>query len=88
MKIIPNEFYVPYFELIDPQVIDNAELFREKLFELEILRPDDTEEEIKYFTSFYDLLSLFTKPFQSETFDFSDEVFLKILLLGERFAKP
>jgi hypothetical protein len=29
MKIIPNEFYVPYFELIDPQVIDNAELFRE-----------------------------------------------------------
>jgi hypothetical protein len=85
MKIIPNEFYVPYFELIDPQVIDNAELFREKLFELEILRPDDTEEEIKYFTSFYDLLSLFTKPFQSETFDFSDEVFLKILLLGERF---
>jgi hypothetical protein len=49
VKIIPNEFYVPYFEL-DPQVIDNAELFREKLFELEILRPDDTEE-IKYFTS-------------------------------------
>jgi hypothetical protein len=28
---ITNEFYVPYFELIDPQVIDNAELFREKL---------------------------------------------------------
>jgi hypothetical protein len=48
MKIIPNEFYVPYFELIDPQVIDNAELFREKLFEWK-LRPDDTEEEIKYF---------------------------------------
>jgi predicted unusual protein kinase regulating ubiquinone biosynthesis (AarF/ABC1/UbiB family) len=89
MKIIPNEFYVPYFELIDPQVIDNADLFREKLFELEILRPDDTEAEIKYFTSlFYDLLSLFTKPFQSETFDFSDEVFFEnIALLGERFAK-
>jgi hypothetical protein len=49
------------------------------LFELEILRPDDTEEEIKYFP-FYDLL-FFTKPFQSETFDFSDEVFLKILLI-------
>ncbi|WP_016987980.1 ABC1 kinase family protein [Flavobacterium sp. ACAM 123] len=89
MKIIPNEFYVPYFELIDPKVIDNASLFREKLFELEILRPDDTEEEIKYFTAlFYDLLSLFTKPFQSKTFDFSDEVFFEnIALLGERFAK-
>jgi hypothetical protein len=65
------------------------ELFREKLFELEILRPDDTEEEIKVLHFlFYDLLSLFTKPFQSETFDFSDEVFFEnIALLGERFAK-
>jgi predicted unusual protein kinase regulating ubiquinone biosynthesis (AarF/ABC1/UbiB family) len=88
MKIIPNEFYVPYFELIDPKVIDNAELFREKLFELEILRSDDSEEEIVYFTAlFYDLLSLFTKPFQAETFDFSDEVFFEnIAKLGERFA--
>jgi hypothetical protein len=50
------------------------------LFELEILRPDDTEEEKSTSLPFYDLLSLFTKPFQSETFDFSDEVFLKILL--------
>jgi predicted unusual protein kinase regulating ubiquinone biosynthesis (AarF/ABC1/UbiB family) len=88
MKIIPNEFYVPYFELIDPAVIDNATLFREKLFELEILRTDDSEDEIVYFTAlFYDLLSLFTKPFQEETFDFSDAVFFEnIAKLGERFA--
>jgi hypothetical protein len=51
-------------------------LFSEKLFELEILRTDDSEE-IAYFTSiFYDLLSLFTKPFQ-ETFDFRRS-FLKV----------
>lgn len=88
MKIIPNEFYVPYFELIDPKVIDNKKLFSEKLFELEILRTDDSKEEIAYFTSiFYDLLSLFTKPFQEETFDFSDAVFFEsIAKLGERFA--
>ena len=88
MKIIPNEFYVPYFELIDPKVIDNKKLFSEKLFELEILRADDSKEEIAYFTSiFYDLLSLFTKPFQEETFDFSDAVFFEsIAKLGERFA--
>jgi predicted unusual protein kinase regulating ubiquinone biosynthesis (AarF/ABC1/UbiB family) len=88
MKIIPNEFYVPYFELIDPKVIDNPALFREKLFELEILRKDDSEDEITYFSAlFYDLLSLFTKPFQGETFDFSDEVFFEnIAKLGERFA--
>jgi predicted unusual protein kinase regulating ubiquinone biosynthesis (AarF/ABC1/UbiB family) len=89
MKKIPNEFYIPYFELINKEVIDNKKLFSEKLFELEILRTDDSKEEIKYFTQmFYDLLSLFTKPFQTETFDFSDEVFFEnIAQLGERFSK-
>lgn len=89
MKQIPNDFYIPYFELINKEVIDNKKLFREKLFELEILRTDDSKEEITYFTQmFYDLLSLFTKPFQTETFDFSDEVFFEnIAQLGERFSK-
>ncbi|WP_310558809.1 AarF/UbiB family protein [Flavobacterium sp.] len=89
MKQIPNEFYVPYFELIDKKVIDNEELFSQKLFELEILREDDSAAEVTYFTAlFYDLLSLFTKPFQTETFDFSDaEFFDNIAKLGERFSK-
>jgi len=89
MKQIPNEFYIPYFELINKEVIDNKKLFAAKLFELEILRVDDTKEEIEYFTQmFYDLLSLFTQPFQSETFDFSDEEFFQnIAQLGERFSK-
>ena len=89
MKQIPNEFYVPYFELINKELIDNKILFEKKLFELEILRVDDSKEEIEYFTQmFYDLLSLFTQPFQSETFDFSDEEFFgNIAQLGERFSK-
>ncbi len=89
MKKIPNEFYIPYFELINKEVIDNKQLFSEKLFELEILRADDSVEEMEYFTQmFYDLLSLFTKPFQTKTFDFSDEEFFgNIAQLGERFAK-
>lgn len=89
MKQIPDEFYIPYFELINKDVIDNKKLFSDKLFELEILREDDSEDEVDYFTDmFYDLLSLFTKPFQTEFFDFSDaEFFNNIAKLGERFAK-
>ncbi|CAN1566217.1 AarF Predicted unusual protein kinase [Flavobacteriaceae bacterium] len=89
MKKIPNDFYIPYFELVDPKILNNAQLFNKKLFELEILRADDSEEEIIYFTQiFYDLLSLFTKPFQEETFDFSDpEFFGNIAQLGQRFSK-
>ncbi|MEM8520717.1 AarF/UbiB family protein [Flavobacterium sp. PL12] len=89
MKKIPTDFYIPYFELIDKNVINNAEIFNAKLFELEILRTDDSKEEIAYFTEmFHDLLSLFTKPFQDKTFDFSDETFFEsIAQLGERFSK-
>lgn len=89
MKKIPDDFYIPYFELISKKVIDNKKLFNQKLFELEILRADDSKEEIGYFTEmFYDLLSLFTKPFQEETFDFSDATFFEnIAKLGERFSK-
>jgi hypothetical protein len=89
MKKIPNDFYIPYFELVDPKILNNQQLFSKKLFELEILRTDDSAEEIVYFTQmFYDLLSLFTQPFQGETFDFSDaDFFGNIAQLGERFSK-
>ncbi|MBF4518793.1 AarF/ABC1/UbiB kinase family protein [Flavobacterium sp. ANB] len=88
MKQIPEEFYVPYFELINKNVITDTARFNQKLFELEILRPDDSPAEIEYFTEmFHDLLSLFTKPFQGETFDFADETFFEsIAKLGERFS--
>lgn len=89
MKQIPEDFYTPYFELINKNVITNEKLFNDKLFELEILRPDDSPAEIEYFTEmFHDLLSLFTKPFQNETFDFADETFFNaIAQLGKRFSE-
>ena len=89
MKVVPEEFYVPYFELAKPENLDNPEVFRNKLFELEILRNDDSEKEIEFFTElFHEMLSLFTQPFHSETFDFSDESFFKkIAELGEQFSK-
>jgi len=56
---------------------------------LEILRLDDSKEEIVYFTKlFHDLLSLFTKPFHGDFFDFSDDEFFgQIATMGEEFAK-
>ena len=34
IKQIPDEFYIPYFELADLKVIANPKLFQEKLYEL------------------------------------------------------
>jgi predicted unusual protein kinase regulating ubiquinone biosynthesis (AarF/ABC1/UbiB family) len=89
MKVIPDDFYIPYFELANKKVINNQRLFSEKLYELEILTPNDTEEEIVFFTEmFHELLSVFTLPFQEEVFDFSDpDFFEKIGDLAERYSK-
>jgi predicted unusual protein kinase regulating ubiquinone biosynthesis (AarF/ABC1/UbiB family) len=89
IKQIPDDFYIPYFELVEPSNLNNSEVFQQKLFELEILRPDDSGEEITFFTNmFYEMLTIFTQPFQQETFDFSNkEFFDKIADLGERYAK-
>ncbi|WP_299339257.1 AarF/UbiB family protein [uncultured Psychroserpens sp.] len=89
MKTIPEEFYVPYFELAEKDNINNREYFVEKLYQLEILREDDSPKEIAFFTEmFHEMLSLFTQPFHAETFDFSDgDFFGKIAELGERYSK-
>ncbi|WP_031426043.1 ABC1 kinase family protein [Flavimarina sp. Hel_I_48] len=89
IKEVPQEFYEPYFELANPENIDNPELFRQKMFELEILRRDDSPEELKFFSDiFYEMLSLLTKPFHSEKFDFKDDNFFsKIGELSEKYSK-
>ena len=88
MKAIPDSFYHPYFELAEKENLDNPAVYKAKLIDLEILLDKDTPAETVYFSNlFYDVLSLLTQPFQSETFDFSDETFFgKLAELGERYA--
>lgn len=89
VKVVPDAFYIPYFELAIPENINNPEIFTQKLYELEILTPIDTPEEIAFFsTLFYEMLSLFTQPMHKETFDFSDETFFsKVADLSEKYSK-
>ena len=59
------------------------------MFELEILKKEDSPEEIAFFSElFHEMLSLFTKPFHLETFDFSDESFFaQIADLSDKYSK-
>lgn len=88
IKKVPDDFYIPYFELANPAHINDIDFFQGKLRELEILRPDDSKEEIQYFTGlFHEMLSLFTQPFHSEEFDFGDDAFWsKIANLSEKYS--
>ncbi len=89
IKHVPETFYVPYFELAEKENINNPEVFKQKLFELEILREDDTPDQVAFFsTLFHEMLSLFTEPFHQETFDFKDTTFFdKIAGLSEKYSK-
>ncbi|MGI0107803.1 ABC1 kinase family protein [Salinimicrobium sp. WS361] len=89
IKRVPEDFYKPYFELADKQKINDPEFFNAKLFELEILRKEDSPREIEFFSDlFYQMLSLFTAPFQKEEFDFADEGFwTSVTSLSEKYSK-
>jgi predicted unusual protein kinase regulating ubiquinone biosynthesis (AarF/ABC1/UbiB family) len=89
MKVIPDDFYTPYFELAVKENIENMDFFNQKMYQLEILKEEDTKEETKFFTElFHEMLSLFTQPFHNDTFDFSDSKFFDAITeLGQRYSK-
>jgi predicted unusual protein kinase regulating ubiquinone biosynthesis (AarF/ABC1/UbiB family) len=89
IKEVPEDFYIPYFELAKKENLENPAFFKSKLYELEILRTDDSPEETEFFTEmFHELLSLFARPFHVEEFDFSDDEFFgQIADLGVRYSK-
>ena len=88
IKEIPESFYKPYFEMATPECLNNEKLFEEKMYELEILTPTDSAEELKFFKNlFKEMLTVFTSPFHTEEFDFGSEEFWgKIGDLSQRYA--
>ena len=88
IKEIPDSFYAPYFELAKQETFSDDAVFTEKLFELEILTPQDTPQELLFFKKlFKEMLELFTRPFNEDIFDFSSpEFWERIGALSQQFA--
>ena len=89
IKEVPEDFYVPYFELAQKEAMEDRDFFIDKITTLEILRPDDSKENSAYITDlFHELLGVLTFPFHNETFDFSDESFWsKVAQMSERLSQ-
>ena len=89
IKEVPEDFYVPYFELAQKEAIDDRDFFIDKITTLEILRPDDSVEDSAYITDlFHELLGVLTFPFHNDTFDFSNESFWsKVAQMSERLSQ-
>ncbi len=89
IKEIPDEFYVPYFELAVKENIENDAVFTARLLELEMLRPNDTPEETQFLKKlFTEMFTLFSSPFNEVHFDFGSPQFWDgINDLGQRLSK-
>lgn len=89
IKEVPDEFYFPYFELAKKEILENDASFTEKMYQLEILTPNDTPKELAFFKSmFKEMLSLFTAPLNAEEFDFgANDFWNRISALSEQFSK-
>ncbi len=89
IKQIPEDFYEPYFSLTNRENLNDKEFFYKKLYELEILNENDSEKEKEFFSDmFHEMFTMFSTPYQSEKFDFTDEQFWKHLTeLSEKYSK-
>ena len=88
IKEIPEDFYEPYFQLAQKDSFENPTQLKERMLQLELLKPSDSEKEEKFFMDlFHEMLSLFSEPFQQETFDFGNpEFWERITSLSEKYA--
>jgi len=74
IKEIPEDFYVNYFLLTNPEVLKDEKRRREVYTNLEMIHPTDTEKEIVFFSElFQKMIDMLTLPFTRESFDFGDE---------------
>lgn len=89
VKVIPEEFYEPYFQLLDPEIMHDKARMLELFYEMEFLLPEDSEKEVELFSNiFVDVIGLVSRPFHEEEFDFSDDSYFKeIAEMGEEMSK-
>jgi predicted unusual protein kinase regulating ubiquinone biosynthesis (AarF/ABC1/UbiB family) len=88
VKVIPESFHKVYFQLLDPNLLNDLKK-RDKVFrELRFVHDNDTAKEKEFFTGIFShLVELLSRPFRHDFFDFSDEQYFKELYaFGEELS--
>ncbi|HTJ51726.1 MAG TPA: AarF/UbiB family protein [Cyclobacteriaceae bacterium] len=88
VKVIPEDFYATYFQLLEPDLLQDATK-RERVFrELRFIYDEDSEQEKAFFfNTFTTLVELLCRPFRAETFDFADNSYFdEMFAFGEKLS--
>jgi predicted unusual protein kinase regulating ubiquinone biosynthesis (AarF/ABC1/UbiB family) len=88
VKVIPAKFHSIYFQLMDPDLLNDEKRMEKVFYDLHFIYPDDSAKDKKFFLDlFYHLVELLARPFQSEVFDFSKkEYFEELYGFGEELT--
>lgn len=86
-KAIPKSFYDPYFQLLNFDTLSDDTKLTKLFYKLEMLYKTDTEQELAlFFNIFKEMVSLLARPFEKETYDFSDPAYFeKIFKTAESY---
>ncbi|HTN00171.1 MAG TPA: AarF/ABC1/UbiB kinase family protein [Pedobacter sp.] len=89
IKEMPDDFYKPFFSLTSTRMFEDKKATIKAFRELKMILPNDNEAQIEfYYKSYKEMISLFAKPYVTNTFDFSEEGFFNDLYTyGEKVTK-
>ncbi len=88
VKVIPTDFHATYFQLLDKDILTNTKKLNQVFHDLRFIYPDDTANDKKVFREvFIELVALLGKPFQEDSFDFSNpDYFTELFVLGTKIS--
>jgi predicted unusual protein kinase regulating ubiquinone biosynthesis (AarF/ABC1/UbiB family) len=89
VKEIPQEFYINYFALLVPELLQDDNIIKRIMLQQEIINKDDsaaTQEKIT--DAFIKMTRLLSTPFKEGSFDFGNNDYIdEIYALGEEVSK-
>lgn len=85
VKVIPEDFYYKYFELLEPELLNDAKRLTDRLYSFNFIYPEDSETDKQVLIEmFKNIMSLLSRPFHAGTFDFGDDsYFVELYEFGE-----
>lgn len=89
VKEIPEDFYQAYIQILNPESLQNEELFMKACYDAQILVAGDSQEEIDLYSGiFRQSWELISEPFLAKKFDFGNkEFFDNIYAFGDEMSK-
>ena len=88
VKVIPQEFYPQYFQLLDRDILQNKTKLENAFYQLRSIYPDDSAKDKRFFIDvFTHLVELLGRPFRSNEFDFDNATYFEeVFKFGEQLS--